>query len=556
MPARRRADPWTLVLILACAGVTSQTLFFDKDIVEAGAASRHLLWEGDLWRIPAAILLHGGWVHLLVNCLGLFFVGPVITRGVGGPVFYATLFFSAFAGLAASLLFHSPITYLVGISGGVLGLIGLVLAIEWHNARGSWMAFFRARNTKVIIVLILVNAILAVVIERVWTAVQLDHAAHLGGLFFGLFFGLALFGRSGLRPRAATITALLLSIAPLTYAAWPQWDKTHVRHLIARAEMAWQREDPSKARRLCAFALELDPGHPFAGAWLAWFDDDPKIYDQLREPTGNTDKRAAIRTRLDLAERRLDSDLATATRLVQDAARIGLKRERSHRDIRPIYKDWLAFGVAAEGAKRARLALLAYEQAANRAPGLEQWRGARWTLGPLLRLIRTAPAGERFDYAERAARQVRNAISGLAESSSLPPHERPKHELALYKALLALTGLAQISPDLANPPARRREFFVKLTAVWHDLAQNIGSEDDEPHPRRAEAFLHSANAGWRAIQGLVSRKKDLPSVAIRFKTALIEALENEAPDVAEAARAWFSARGLPIPKVAEPPGGG
>jgi len=538
LSARRLVDPWTLVLILACVGVTGQTLFFGKDIVEAGAASRHLLWEGDLWRIAAAILLHGGWVHLLVNCMGLFFVGPVIARGVGGPVYYATLFFSAFAGLAASLLFHSPITYLVGISGGVLGLIGLILAIEWHNAQGSWMAFFRARNTKVIVILIVINAILAVVIERVWTTVQLDHAAHLGGLFFGLFFGLALFGRSGHRPRAAAITTLLLSIAPLTYAAWPQWDKTQVKHLIARAEMAWRLKDQSKARRLYAFALELDPGHPVIGANLALLDDDPKWLAGLREPSGDQEKKPAIYARLELARRRLQSDPKTAELLVDEATLIQLADN----------PWWLKFAAEAQSKGQPAIAYKAYLAAARDLPPSRKWRGARWVLGPLLARIGRAEGKEKLPLALEAADQARLAVGGLGESSGLPPDEHATYERAIHAALTALTKLADLFVW--------RELSARLSEAWHDFGENIGSNDDDPHPRRAQAFYEAARTAWRVIEGLVSRKKDLPSVAGRYKTALAEALENEAPDIAEAARAWFLARGLPIPKVADPRGGG
>lgn len=529
-----RIDPSSLVLILLCVGWTSQTLFFGKTLEQAGAITRYRLWEGDFWRIPASIFLHGPWWHLALNCLAILFIGPIVALGVGAAVYLATVVFSALAGLSASLLFHEKTIPLVGISGGILGLIGLILAVEWRNAQGRWMAFFRRRNVVVILILIVINAILAVTFELRGGEVKLDHAAHLAGMGFGLIGGLALFGKERAHVGRGLAAAALLALLPLAIAAWPNWQKSDAKGLVDRARWAQTKGDEAKAHRLYEFALELDPGNTIAGCRLAAMDDDPKRLDGLREAVGNHEKRPAILVRLLLAERRFQSDRETATRLTREASEIRLKEdeEKLQDGVR-----WLRFAKAAQQAERFDLAQLAFETAAKDLPPHEKWRGAVPALPAIVRSVRRpgSTKSERLERALRAAQLARTAVGSLTDK--VPPEDQGEFRKILVSGLLELDKLAR----LINQPV----LFDELATAWHEYAENtleIGAG-------RPEAFLRAAVQRWQA-EGVTDRVKKA------FQTAAEEAREEKNAAVEKEALAWFEARGLPAPNLADSKGGG
>jgi membrane associated rhomboid family serine protease len=84
------------------------------------------------WTIVTYMFLHGGFMHILFNMLGLFFFGPQVEERLG-PRRFATLYFlSGMTGAIVSffLAFGSPI---VGASAGVFGVM-LAFAYFWPNA--------------------------------------------------------------------------------------------------------------------------------------------------------------------------------------------------------------------------------------------------------------------------------------------------------------------------------------------------------------------------------------------------------------------------------------
>lgn len=88
------------------------------------------LFDFQIWRILSFQFLHGGFVHLLMNCMGLFFFGPWMERwwgsknflvfyllcGAGGAAFYTLLLY---LGILPSDNFVTP---LIGASAGIYGI--------------------------------------------------------------------------------------------------------------------------------------------------------------------------------------------------------------------------------------------------------------------------------------------------------------------------------------------------------------------------------------------------------------------------------------------------
>jgi len=145
-----------------------------------------------LWTFLTSMFMHGGFFHLFVNMLSLFFVGTLIERILGKKRFF---WFYVLAGLFSGLLFVvSPYlfpqdlnTYAVGASGALFGLVGLLVLLTPNLP--VYIMFipipikmkYAARGMLVLLWLISITA-----------GLPIGNIAHLGGLIFGLGYGLIL----------------------------------------------------------------------------------------------------------------------------------------------------------------------------------------------------------------------------------------------------------------------------------------------------------------------------------------------------------------------------
>ena len=76
-----------------------------------------------LWRLLTYILLHDGPFHLIMNLLGIFFIGRVLEVEIGKKDFIYLCFFSSVCGCLFWYTFNSPGQYLVGSSSIVMGCL-------------------------------------------------------------------------------------------------------------------------------------------------------------------------------------------------------------------------------------------------------------------------------------------------------------------------------------------------------------------------------------------------------------------------------------------------
>jgi membrane associated rhomboid family serine protease len=155
-----------------------------------GALSAVRVWlDGEWWRVVSAGLLHGSWVHLGLNMIGLWAVGHWTEKLWGGWRQLALFWISSIGGCLASLAWaEAPLV--VGASAGIFGVAGaLVIARAWGrpelreavsvvSARslGFWLVFWLA-----------VGALL----PWMFGISLLAQAGHLGGLLFGVAVGFA-----------------------------------------------------------------------------------------------------------------------------------------------------------------------------------------------------------------------------------------------------------------------------------------------------------------------------------------------------------------------------
>ncbi|MBT8041661.1 MAG: rhomboid family intramembrane serine protease, partial [Pontiella sp.] len=80
------------------------------------------------------MFVHASGMHIFVNMLGLFFIGPTVERSIGSYRFFILYYASGILGGLGWSLLAQPGTYCVGASGAVMGMLGAFAAL-YPNAR-------------------------------------------------------------------------------------------------------------------------------------------------------------------------------------------------------------------------------------------------------------------------------------------------------------------------------------------------------------------------------------------------------------------------------------
>lgn len=141
-------------------------------------------WDG-LWRVATAAWLHLGPIHFAMNAAGLFILGRRVEAVTGGLRMFAVYTTSALAGnLVARTILNGP-AILVGASGGVMGLLGALLAIGLRRQRNTRSRFMRQH---------LIGILLAIGLQALFdlTTPQVSSTAHIAGFITGYFCTLTL----------------------------------------------------------------------------------------------------------------------------------------------------------------------------------------------------------------------------------------------------------------------------------------------------------------------------------------------------------------------------
>jgi membrane associated rhomboid family serine protease len=134
-------------VLLAIAGIVSLALGPSSDagvLLRAGADAPTFVANGEWWRVVSAVFLHIGGLHLLVNTLGMWFLGRIAEEVFGGTRMLAIFGVAGVVGAFASYLASPGMS--AGASGAIFGLLGAVFVeITWHRAkyrqawkRGMW----------------------------------------------------------------------------------------------------------------------------------------------------------------------------------------------------------------------------------------------------------------------------------------------------------------------------------------------------------------------------------------------------------------------------------
>jgi len=138
-----------------------------------------------LWRFITYQFLHGSLGHILLNMLGLFFLGPVLERHFGSKRFlYFYLGCGAFGGICYPLLVAIkwlPALPMIGASGAILGMLAACAILFPHFI--VFFLFFPVPIRIAAIIIIFIATVNILIRENAG-----GEAAHLGGMAAGAVY--------------------------------------------------------------------------------------------------------------------------------------------------------------------------------------------------------------------------------------------------------------------------------------------------------------------------------------------------------------------------------
>ena len=144
-------------------------------VTSVGAKVNEKIARGQLWRLVTPALLHGGVVHLLVNCFSLNSLGPAVERRFGREQFWVVYVGSAVGGNYLS--YRLCPNAAVGASSSIFGLVG-AMAVYLHR-HNHLFGEYGEQQLLNLVGSVGLNAAFGMMSKRI------DNFAHLGGFLAG-----------------------------------------------------------------------------------------------------------------------------------------------------------------------------------------------------------------------------------------------------------------------------------------------------------------------------------------------------------------------------------
>ena len=158
--------------------------------------------EGEWWRLITATFLHYGPLHLGMNMLVLWFIGPPLEEYFGHGRYLLVYLVSGLAGSAGALIL-SPNALTVGASGAIWGIMGAALVLEGRRGSTSSAGRRWGSSSSTVVLTFLIPGI--------------SIGGHIGGLIGGALCALAFssFRRS---PALATLSIAAIGVVSVGVA--------------------------------------------------------------------------------------------------------------------------------------------------------------------------------------------------------------------------------------------------------------------------------------------------------------------------------------------------
>ena len=190
-------------LLMESAGGSENT----ATLIKFGAKINPLIIDGEWWRFILPVFIHIGFLHLFMNSIALFYLGPLVERIFGSIRFLFIYLFAGFAGSLASFVFSPHLS--AGASGAIFGLFGSLLYFGIIYPK----LFFRTMGMNILVVIV-INLAFGYAMPNV------DNAGHIGGLIGGfLATGIVHFPKQKKLP----LQLLFLLVTSLLVAGFLFW---------------------------------------------------------------------------------------------------------------------------------------------------------------------------------------------------------------------------------------------------------------------------------------------------------------------------------------------
>jgi len=149
------------------------------------------LRHGFVWQLLTYQFMHGGWLHLLLNCWAIYVFGREVEETLGRNIFLTLYFtsgvigglFQALAGVLLGSRFAVPV---VGASAGAFGLVAAYASL--YPERPLMLLLFFVIPVRMRAKFLLLFSALLTLAGLVFPMDNIAHAAHLGGMITGIVF--------------------------------------------------------------------------------------------------------------------------------------------------------------------------------------------------------------------------------------------------------------------------------------------------------------------------------------------------------------------------------
>ena len=199
-----------LCAALVVVGIVQVFYGLDESFEQAGLV-KSAVWQGQVWRLATATLMHASFEHFWMNFLGLLALARIIEQTIHRAFVPVIFYLSAICGSLFSLVLYPHATS-VGASGGVMGLIGFLTVAALINREKYPQKYLRR----------LIEGIIFVGVLGIVGFAMIDNGAHLGGLLCGVGLGWLFLKWRGVETRESglAILSLLLLGVTASMAIW------------------------------------------------------------------------------------------------------------------------------------------------------------------------------------------------------------------------------------------------------------------------------------------------------------------------------------------------
>jgi membrane associated rhomboid family serine protease len=167
-------------LVMVVSGVG----FFSPDVgkmIQWGVDYGPLTTNGQSWRLLTSMFLHFGIMHIALNMVVLYQLGPLVERLFGNFCFLVIYLLSGLCGSLLSAIMH-PVTAAGGASGAIFGVCGALIGFLAIQRSVIPRPLLKSLMNSMIFFVILNVAIGS-------SAKGIDMSAHIGGLLSGIVLG-------------------------------------------------------------------------------------------------------------------------------------------------------------------------------------------------------------------------------------------------------------------------------------------------------------------------------------------------------------------------------